>query len=51
VVRWDRVEAVWFWSRYGARRGVDRVEPQFDQVAQTPYTLLVRALVALIRHA
>ena len=27
------------------------VEPQFDQVAQTPYTLLVRALVALIRHA
>src|ERR1700754_726018 len=21
VVRWDRVEAVWFWSRYGARRG------------------------------
>ena len=24
---------------------------QFDQVAPTPYTLLVRALMALIRHA
>src|SRR5881628_3610076 len=27
AVRWDRVEAVWFWSRYGAREGVVRVGP------------------------
>ena len=44
------------WRLYGSRRGtapggVVRAEPQFDQVAPTPYTLLVRALVALIRHA
>ncbi|TCO30015.1 hypothetical protein EV652_1056 [Kribbella steppae] len=31
--------------------GVVRVGPQFDQVAPNPYTLLVRALEALTRHA
>src|SRR3954453_623469 len=52
------------WRLYGSDRGAtpgagscgqDQVggcrEAEFDQVAPSPYTLLVRALMALIRHA